>query len=348
MSLVRDVFCSIILLNWVIVSAHINLHLTDSVLRHTCLRAVSPVEKETDPQEITIYCLADQPSEHPIQPNTLDQPFTFDQLQEQKVTIEQLLHWSASFDLIENYQLYLNEVASVARRSDLAGELFYNCTSPRFGPLCQYSFNDDDAHRVSLNEIIAHHYRQEYDPVEMTCYPHLKCDRGSKWSCLDWSEICDGFVDCFNDGVDEQDCPMLERNECGPNEYRCENGQCISQTFAHDDPSQFTYECLDRSDEIHDVLRNADSRTPSFNNDDIMCPFRYHPFDPRLTSSCERKRNVLLKKNAVVDTPPGMSERCWIAVKCHIGILSLADNRCVDVCFGAWNVEKRSIKLVRK
>ena len=64
---------------------------------------------------------------------------------------------------------------------------------------------------------------------------------------MDWREICDGKVDCWPIPVDEQNCEILEENECESNEYRCFNGQCIPETFLLD--YQYSPDCLDRTDE---------------------------------------------------------------------------------------------------
>jgi hypothetical protein len=40
-------------------------------------------------------------------------------------------------------------------------------------------------------------------------------------ACLDWSDICDGRVDCINDAVDEEHCWQLEINKCEDNKDRC-------------------------------------------------------------------------------------------------------------------------------
>ena len=65
-------------------------------------------------------------------------------------------------------------------------------------------------------------------------FEHFECQRGLYPSCLDWSEICDGIIDCYN-GIDEESCWQLDMNTCQMNEYRCLNGQCISKRFHRDD-----------------------------------------------------------------------------------------------------------------
>ncbi|CAF1373254.1 unnamed protein product [Adineta steineri] len=79
---------------------------------------------------------------------------------------------------------------------------------------------------------------------------HLKCYRGPEPSCLDWREICDGKIDCLDGNADEENCYLLEINECGKDEYRCRLGMCISSEFFSDDP--FNPECLDGTDECKD------------------------------------------------------------------------------------------------
>jgi hypothetical protein len=88
-------------------------------------------------------------------------------------------------------------------------------------------------------------------PSNLNCYEHLNCMRAQFPWCLNWREICDGKVDCWPDPLDEQYCDKLEQNECGPNEYRCRNGQCIPKNFLLD--NKYGPDCLDMTDEnLHD------------------------------------------------------------------------------------------------
>ena len=108
--------------------------------------------------------------------------------------------------------------------------------------------------------------REQSASSSITCYTHLNCTRNYISWCLDWREICDGKVDCWPIPVDEQNCEILEENECESNEYRCFNGQCIPETFLLD--YQYSPDCLDRTDE--DLLGHAQypddcrKRDPSF------------------------------------------------------------------------------------
>ena len=87
-----------------------NFHLTDvndQTFAHDCLQiSVLPISTK-DSQEILSFCLTDDTlSKWPIQINPLDQIFTFADLRKQNVTSQQLYQWSASIDLIEQYQFY--------------------------------------------------------------------------------------------------------------------------------------------------------------------------------------------------------------------------------------------------
>jgi len=70
--------------------------------------------------------------------------------------------WSAPIDLLEQYEEYLV--------SDL---IFYNCTSPRFGPQCQYEFLAIRSHDLTLQEIFVDYYSTPSVPTGLTCYIHL-------------------------------------------------------------------------------------------------------------------------------------------------------------------------------
>ncbi|CAF1483273.1 unnamed protein product [Rotaria sordida] len=217
----------------------------------------------------------------------------------------------------------------------MATQLFYNCTLPRFGPLCQYSLDTYISHNSSLYEIIYDFYQHEYDPVNLTCYTHLECNRGPSSICLDWTEICDGTLDCQN-GIDEEFCGQLHFSDCEENEYQCANGQCISKIFLHDNRN--TFECLDRTDEIRkNMKRNSHlflefRSEPTFATEDIACSQRHDQIHMKLTSSCLSKRVKILEKLLLNDKPIEVSDDCWIAVKCQSGIYDRIDPRCIIHC----------------
>jgi hypothetical protein len=148
MSFVRVSFCFILLCSFVVVPLQINLDLTElvgdddsyAVLQHDCLHLPIWTEDETDPREITSFCMSEWPSKWNIQKNDLDRNFTFAELFKLSVTSQQLYLWSASMDIIEHYQLYLDQL-STSNEALMPMHIYYNCTLPRFGPMCQYSLD---------------------------------------------------------------------------------------------------------------------------------------------------------------------------------------------------------------
>jgi hypothetical protein len=69
--------------------------------------------------------------------------YNFDQLLEQNVTSDQLYSWSAPIDLIEDYQNYMIHKMNYFK-DEQQQFVYYNCTPPRFGMLCEYSFYLND------------------------------------------------------------------------------------------------------------------------------------------------------------------------------------------------------------
>ncbi|CAF1206324.1 unnamed protein product [Rotaria magnacalcarata] len=139
------------------------------------------------------------------------QRISFDELRKRNITSEQLLAWLAPIDVAEKYEM-----------NNDSSDIFYQCKSPWFGPLCQYKFG--------------------------SCYRFLDNCNPELWPrCLDWREICDGKADCLN-GEDERWCDQLDLTKCSDHEYRCHyGGQCIPAQFFKD--SRISIDCLDGSDE---------------------------------------------------------------------------------------------------
>ncbi|CAF1449187.1 unnamed protein product [Adineta steineri] len=170
---------------------------------------------------------------------------TFAELYRQSVTSMELLKWSVPIDMIERYE-------KIGQNST---EIFYNCSLPWFGSTCQYRY-ESAVVLPSFNKILQFHNDINSIPnvyvYSNTCYPFLPdCYRGPSPMCLDWHEICDGYVDCVN-GEDEQLCDTLEVNECFEDEFRCHFGsQCIPSAFVRD--GNASTDCLDGSDEVYRV-----------------------------------------------------------------------------------------------
>ena len=207
MTLLKE-FLLLIILPLVCSRPQINLDLTDwnrennDVLQHDCIDVLARRFSEIDPQQIISYCLSELPSKWKIRENTVDRKLNFLQLKELGVTSEQLYHWSAPMDTIENYQFYLNQLLSIST------DWFYNCTSSTFGPLCQYSFDGYESSSSSLRDIILDYYSHAYRPTSMTCYTHVNCTFNGRSICLDWRNICDGQADCPINGIDEKYCSV--------------------------------------------------------------------------------------------------------------------------------------------
>jgi hypothetical protein len=335
---------SIFIVHLVIASPQINLDLTDwtdqdqnIVLQHNCLHVATSIG-EFRSREIISYCMDESPSKWEIDQNTLVSMFTFAELSRMNVTSEQLYRWSGPMNVIERYQFYLNLMAIYnVSSSSLAAEVFYNCTLPRFGPQCQYSLDAYQSYHSSLNEIIEDHYLQATEPETLTCYTHLQCDRGSSLICLDWSEICDGKIDCI-DGKDEEHCFSLMNNNCANDEYRCNNGQCIPKTFFNDGSNNF--DCLDRSDEPQNRFEHFQSahNKPTLVNENVICSWRDNLrndyMDPSLTSSCITKRRWIIEQTMFSDRSNTVPDDCLLAFQCLHNIPNFNNPLCSSFCEG--------------
>jgi hypothetical protein len=94
--------------------------------------------------------------------------------------------------------------------------------------------------------MISDFHIQTSESTNLTCYKHLQCLHTPSSRCLDWTEICDGKIDCLDGDFDEEHCWQLEINQCKENEYRCDNGQCIPQSFYRE--RDRIHDCTDGSD----------------------------------------------------------------------------------------------------
>ncbi|CAF1535668.1 unnamed protein product [Adineta ricciae] len=245
-----------------------NLYYTDLInknsLYHDCLQynSVNYVKvlgidsRFPNPYQIIPYCLRPFSEEEWVDTvivhDNIVSNLTFDELKTMNVTGRDLLSWSASIDLVERYENYLNDL-----EIDSKFDRFYNCTPLWFGTFCQFTFDSDqlfddiveetfekkDVEYIGTSPDIQSHL----DITNLTCYLHIQCNRGPSPMCLDWREICDGRIDCLGDGIDEMNCLQLEINECESNEYRCHNGMCIPEDFVND--HAYNTDCLDRTDE---------------------------------------------------------------------------------------------------
>jgi len=246
----------LLLLQIIDAQLQLNLHFTDviknnhrdeSVIKQDCLYTevpdigskISGISNVHN--SLRMYCLSESLARFKIINSEFLSNFTFVQLAEMNVTSENLYLWSAPIDLIENYQYYLN-----GNDLSLSRKIFYNCTWPRFGSQCQYEL---DGQFSSLKEYInMHHYFDDSIRMNWTCYIHLQCIRLPGMRCLDWTDICDGKVDCLNNGVDEEHCWQLEINVCQDDEYRCYDGLCVLY-YLRNNENIYESICLHRRDQ---------------------------------------------------------------------------------------------------
>ena len=104
------------------------------------------------------------------------QNLSYEELRQATLSAQRVLFWSAAMELVERYQTYLNAPNTALN------DYFYNCTPPRFGLRCQYSFEFGEM--LSFNEIVEldFHGRQAYIEasdmvVQVPCYVLLNCHR---------------------------------------------------------------------------------------------------------------------------------------------------------------------------
>jgi len=295
----------------------VNMHYTDdsnqiqNLTQNNCLRLLF---RTNGMLRKFVFCLSDLPSTLKIEPSNSIKTFTFQQLKIQNITSEDLYFWSTPIDIIEQYQLYLNTNNTV-----LAERIFYKCILPRFGPQCQYQLMFYDSQLSSLYENLKRGFGGREINVRsfmMTCYDHLECHRSNSYTCLDWTEICDGHIDCLNDGIDEKDCWQLEINQCNQNEYRCSNGECIPILF-YEKTELFT-DCFYHEVIINtkvDAFGSCNLRYHSFDRcDDITCP--YSP----LTSSCSRDRQYYIFMTMYINDNNSLSSDSWLSLTCYLGL----------------------------
>ncbi|CAF3786884.1 unnamed protein product, partial [Rotaria sp. Silwood1] len=309
-------------------------HVSNNSLDHDCLlyNVLSTIQchinsQETNPYQYQIipYC---------IRPYNLSSsqlvnneksvihgtPIKFETLQRENITSQQLYLLSASIDVVERYQEFLEKP-----NSSLSTQIFNNCSKPWFGEYCQYSFNLT----WSFNRILWAYFnylKQEINNAfkNGTCYIFLECNRGPSPSCLDWREICDGKIDCLDVGQDEIGCDMLHINECKENEFSCSNGFCIPKEFFNDD--SLNPDCIDHSDEKYHHIEYTTSpdcdcvTDPTFRCEETTC--RNERFlscgDGLCTMDrCHSGREVQLKKAKLSQNANShLSFNCWISLIC--------------------------------
>ena len=278
--------------------------------------------------QLISYCLRPLEESHFIEDfnvnNTIHSNFTFKQLQEKNISSQQLLFWSASFDMAEQYEIFLMNLSNTSSFDSQL--IFYNCTSPWFGPYCRFAFDVGNNH--SFYDIILSNMISTLEMSQntiSTCYKHLHCTLA--FSCLDWRNICDRKMDCL-DGLDEIHCWQLEINECAENEYRCHNGLCIPSEFYYD--VILNPDCLDRTDEPeNEYYSTICFDDPSFRCEEHIC--RPGENDCSFGGGEPCKSEINLRCNHRLNERL-LDEPCSIAMSCLMKIYMPYDERCQKYC----------------
>lgn len=294
-------------------------------LPHDCLRFIESADHQ---YEIIYFCLSEFESTWKIENHDSISNWTFDELKRQNITHEDLYFWSAPIDLIEDYQVYLNQTNN-GQNSSLSDNTYFNCTWPKFGPSCQYEFVQMASDNLSLQKMIGDFFHTRFSnrKPNFTCYIQLQCTRESKSYCLQWEEICDGEVQCWDGGEDEKNCWQIEINDCQSNEYRCQNGECIPKSFYAD---YLHIDCRDQSDEIvsgHGLLEHCVSdRTPII--DCVDRTYKHLLF----SSSSDYNRLSNLKQLSSAITIESSSRICQNALRCLFDLTKMGGVSCYQYC----------------
>ena len=309
-------FYFILCIHSTIAVLHINLYYTDEVignyniLPRSCLY-ISPQSSTEEHYETIQFCLSQLTSSYQIVKQQTVLKWTFDELAKQNITSEQLYFWSAPIDLIERYQFYLNQLSN-------GNDEYYNCTLPQFGPQCQYVSIHDILSYPSFDKSLEDYYENVDNEIfSLTCYTHLKCNRTASFLCLDWREICDGEIDCLDDGIDEDRCWELEINECEENEFRRRNGLCIPKSFINSmGPSWIDWSDVPTSRVLNMIGVCYSSSWPSFSCEDSSI-VNYEQLHFRDT-----KQNDLSMQLKYSIKDPSISDNCLLAFQCLLEVLS--------------------------
>ncbi|CAF4223155.1 unnamed protein product, partial [Adineta steineri] len=271
--------------------------------------------------EIIPYCFRPENYHDRLFENSIDlssQRLSFEQLRLHDVTSLQLLAWSVSIDIAQRYEFYLSVLDTSLN------EEFYNCTESWFGSRCQYSFGFNE--QISFNQIVEATFRQRKSFPEspeviaqVSCYVLLECHRNGQSWCLDWREVCNGIIDCFDEGSDEENCFDMEINECEENEYRCHNGLCISGELWEE--GEGDADCLDRSDEVLDAFYiKSCFQDPTIRCEEHSCRAHEGTFpcgDGHCVNKfdeCYNGRHILLIES--MTAKGNLTDECWIAMVC--------------------------------
>ncbi|CAF3944718.1 unnamed protein product [Adineta steineri] len=326
----------IILIRWTTITCQLNFYHTEEViegksLQYNCLNYRVYREESADSElshmidEVIPFCF--RPEDYSKRSldtyvNPLSQKLTFEELRLAHITSEQLLSWSISIDVAQRYQLYLNEPKAESN------ETLYNCTEPWFGPRCQYSFPSGG--RRSFNQIVEEAFGQRTAfpeasevTVQVPCYVLLECHRNGQSWCLDWREVCNGIVDCFDEGLDEEYCFDMKATDIGENEYRCHNGLCTSSELQEE--GEGNADRLHRSNEVLDGFNIKPCfQDSTFRCEEHSCTAHEGTFPcgdgqcVKTFDECYNGRHKLLIESMA--KKGNLTDECWTAMICLTGL----------------------------
>ncbi|CAM4867748.1 unnamed protein product [Rotaria socialis] len=247
--------------------------------------------------EMILYCI--RPSQLELTDAKFDRVIegnliSFEELHTNKITSEQLFAWPASIDIVEQYEA----------GKDFNFTKFYNCTCRRSVIL----YN-------TYTQLKTTEKLERFGNISYSCYTHLECDRGPVSMCLDWREVCDNHIDCWDGGRDEENCFLLELNECAEDEFHCKGGMCIPESLLHDDA--FHPDCLEETDE----------------NSALWNPGECYQ-DPSFHEICNNRRDTKFSQFvwSYTNHNISLSVVCWSAMICLYNLNGIDGVDCDDYC----------------
>jgi hypothetical protein len=161
-----------------------NLYKTDrskTSLEYDCLdyyvldTIITYIPIDSLAHQLIAYCVRPSTENELLEiPKMIDmQNLTFDMLNNDSITGEQLLAWSASIELVERYEAFI-----LGKSENDRFEVYYNCTSPWFGKHCQYSFWDATMMTEAVDSIFM--FKEGERPDDVTCYELLSVSFNSQ------------------------------------------------------------------------------------------------------------------------------------------------------------------------
>jgi uncharacterized protein YxeA len=152
----------------------------------------------------------------------------FRSLLEQKIEPSYVLSWSSSIEMADIYANFFYNQSQIEPNDN---QFLCQCIKAgTFGKYCEYKLTHNTQ---SFDEVLKIQFKQKKIDSwntqrygKILCYNTLRCNLSIL--CLDWQEICDGIQRCES-GIDEENCDLLEFNECEDDEFRCSNGMCIPE-----------------------------------------------------------------------------------------------------------------------